>query len=97
MRADHLLHRWRGLLLACAVLTSGCASLPPPPGRGANLRYTPPVATTPVVAEQPRALASSRPSPPEPEEPQRLRIVDASGEPGEVTARLLAEIADLLP
>jgi dTMP kinase len=31
------------------------------------------------------------------EEPQRLRIVDGSGEPGEVTARLLAEIADLLP
>jgi dTMP kinase len=31
------------------------------------------------------------------EEPQRLRIVDASGEPEEVTARLLAEIADLLP
>ena len=31
------------------------------------------------------------------EEPQRLRIVDASGEPGEVTERLLAEIADLLP
>ncbi len=31
------------------------------------------------------------------DEPQRLRIVDASGEPGEVTGRLLAEIADLLP
>jgi dTMP kinase len=31
------------------------------------------------------------------EEPRRLRIVDASGEPAEVTARLLAELADLLP
>ena len=72
MRADRLLHGWRGLLLACAVLTSGCASLPPQPGRGAHLRYTPPVATTPGVSEPPHALASSRPSPPEPEEPQRL-------------------------
>jgi len=31
------------------------------------------------------------------DEPQRVRIVDASGEPTEVTGRLLAEIADLLP
>jgi dTMP kinase len=31
------------------------------------------------------------------DEPERVRIVDASGEPGEVTGRLLAEIADLLP
>ncbi len=31
------------------------------------------------------------------DEPGRLRIVDASGEPADVTARLLAEIADLLP
>ncbi|HEX8699968.1 MAG TPA: DUF2380 domain-containing protein [Myxococcaceae bacterium] len=62
----------RGLLLACAVLSSGCASLPPPPERGAPLRYTPPGATGPVEAEPPHSLASSRPSPPEPEEPQRL-------------------------
>jgi dTMP kinase len=31
------------------------------------------------------------------EEAARVRIVDASGEPGDVTARLLAELADLLP
>jgi len=31
------------------------------------------------------------------EEPQRVRIVDASGEPGEVTQRLLEAIADLMP
>ena len=31
------------------------------------------------------------------EEPQRVRIVDASGEPEEVTQRLLDAIADLLP
>ena len=63
---------WKGLLLACAVLASGCASLPPAPGRGAPLRYTPHGGTEPGVAEPPHALASSRPSLPEPEEPQRL-------------------------
>jgi dTMP kinase len=31
------------------------------------------------------------------EEPERVRIVDASGEPGEVTERLIHAIADLLP
>lgn len=31
------------------------------------------------------------------EEASRVRIVDASGEPGEVTGRLLTELADLLP
>jgi dTMP kinase len=31
------------------------------------------------------------------EEPGRVRIVDASGDPGEVTQRLLDAIADLLP
>jgi dTMP kinase len=31
------------------------------------------------------------------EEPDRLRIVDASGDREDITARLLAEIADLLP
>jgi dTMP kinase len=31
------------------------------------------------------------------EEAARVRIVDASGTPGEVTGRLLAELADLLP
>jgi dTMP kinase len=31
------------------------------------------------------------------EEPDRVRLVDASGSPGEVTERLLGEVADLLP
>ena len=31
------------------------------------------------------------------EEPERVRLIDASGEPGEVTRRLLNAIADLLP
>jgi dTMP kinase len=31
------------------------------------------------------------------EEPRRVRLIDASGTPQQVTARLLAELADLLP
>jgi dTMP kinase len=31
------------------------------------------------------------------EEPERLRLIDASGEPGEVTKRLLDAVQDLLP
>lgn len=31
------------------------------------------------------------------EEPQRVRLIDASGTPGEVTSRLLAALQDLLP
>jgi dTMP kinase len=31
------------------------------------------------------------------EEPERVKLIDASGSPGEVTARLLEAIADLLP
>jgi dTMP kinase len=31
------------------------------------------------------------------EEPERVRLIDASGSPGEVTQRLLAELEDLLP
>lgn len=42
-----------------------------------------------AVEETFRALAA--------EEPDRVRLVDASGEKEEVTARLLAQIADLLP
>ena len=31
------------------------------------------------------------------EEPERVKLVEASGSPTEVTARLLGELADLLP
>jgi len=77
MRADALLSRWRGLLLACALLTTGCASMTPPPGRAMKPRYTPPVAVAPVIAEglsdeRARDLASSSPSLSENAGPQRL-------------------------
>ncbi|HYO58256.1 MAG TPA: DUF2380 domain-containing protein, partial [Archangium sp.] len=66
--------RWAGLLLAMALLSTGCASLTPPSGRGMNPRYTPREAAAPASAEgpsvePPRALAS----PPEPETPERRR------------------------
>ena len=41
------------LLICVAVLTAGCASLPPAPGRGRNLRYAP---------EEPRGLSHHRDS-----------------------------------
>jgi hypothetical protein len=42
-----------GLLLALALLSAGCASLPPPPGRGMNLRYMPRETAGPALAEGP--------------------------------------------
>jgi len=53
------------LLLALALLSTGCASWAPPPGRGMNLRYTPHEAAAPTVAstpapEGPRRLHSRR-------------------------------------
>jgi hypothetical protein len=56
------------LLLACSLLTTGCASMTPPPGRGMNPSATPSVADASVFDESPRVLAS----PPGPERPQRL-------------------------
>ncbi|WP_308809550.1 hypothetical protein [Archangium lansingense] len=55
------------LLLALALLSTGCASLTPPPGRGTHLRYTPHEAAPPAWAQGP-----GEPSAPEPEGPQRL-------------------------
>lgn len=72
-----MLSRWRGLLLACTVLTTGCASMTPPPGKGMNPSDTPPGVAAPGFAkgpgdERPRTLASSPPSWTEGEGPQRL-------------------------
>ncbi|MGZ3460848.1 MAG: DUF2380 domain-containing protein, partial [Archangium sp.] len=85
MRADSSRACWAGLLLAMALLSTGCLSLTPPSGRGMNLRYTPREAAGPVSAEgpsvgPPHALAT----PPEPEAPGRLPPRRASRE--EVTA-----------
>ena len=81
MRADSLRALWAGLLLALALLSTGCVSLRPPPGREMRLRYTaresvPPVSTAGPSVEVPGA----RPSPPEPEAPQRLHRRRASRE-----------------
>ncbi|PTL76350.1 hypothetical protein DAT35_49325, partial [Vitiosangium sp. GDMCC 1.1324] len=77
--------RRTGLLLALALLATGCVPLTPPPGRGMNLRYTPGEAAASAPAEGPgfefpRTVAST----PEPEAPERLYRRRASRE--EVTA-----------
>ncbi|WP_239013933.1 TIGR02269 family lipoprotein [Archangium violaceum] len=71
-------------MLALALLSTGCASTPPP-GRGTSLRYTPREAPGPASAqgpgvESPRILVST----PESETPQRLHRSRAARE--EVTA-----------
>ncbi|WNG45490.1 DUF2380 domain-containing protein [Archangium minus] len=85
MRADSSRARWVGLLLALALLSTGCASLTPPPGRGTSLRYTPREAPGPASVqgpgvESPRILVST----PESETPERLHRRRAARE--EVTA-----------
>ena len=73
MRADPAWTLRAGLLLAMALLSAGCASLTPPPGRGMNLRYMPHEATGPSLAGAPGEESPlTRPSPPEPEAPERL-------------------------
>ena len=64
------------LLVALVLLTSGCASLTPPPGTGRNLGYTPRGAPGSTLEEglgeqPPRAWASSPDSLPEPAEKER--------------------------
>ncbi len=73
------------LLLACSLmLATGCASLTPPPARGMNLGYTPPVAAAPGGGrgpsdERPRSLASPPPSPRSAHE-TRQAVLGAVGE-----------------
>ncbi|WP_233261237.1 hypothetical protein [Vitiosangium sp. GDMCC 1.1324] len=67
--ADSRRALWAGLVLAVALLSTGCASLTPPPGRGMSLRYTPLEVAAPASAEEPsveppRALASPPPAQP---------------------------------
>jgi hypothetical protein len=68
MRADSLQTRQASLLLALALLSTGCVSLTPPPERGMSLRYTPREPVPPVSAAGPSIEApGALPSPPEPE------------------------------
>ena len=81
MRADTPRALWAGILLALALLSTGCMSLTPPPGQGMNLRYTPREAAAPVSAEwpgveAPRALAATTES----DAPERLHRRRASRE-----------------
>ncbi|MGZ3458305.1 MAG: DUF2380 domain-containing protein [Archangium sp.] len=79
MLADLPRARWTGLLLALALLSTGCTSLTPPPGMRTGLRYTPGEATGPASAQGPgvesrRLLVST----PESEAPERLHRRRAS-------------------
>jgi hypothetical protein len=79
MRADSHRAPWAGVLLALALLSTGCASLTPPPGQGTSLRYAPREATGPASTqgfgvESPRLLVST----PESEGPERLHWRRAS-------------------
>ncbi|MCY1075409.1 hypothetical protein [Archangium lansingense] len=56
--------RWAVLLLAMALLSTGCASMTPPPGQGTRLRYSPREAETPHCMASPSSLV------PKPEMPQ---------------------------
>jgi len=76
MRADSPRARSAGLLLALALLCTGCVALTPA-GQGTGLRYTPPEAAPPLPPDRPHleppaALTTPPPSPPGPEAPQRL-------------------------
>ncbi|MCY1081610.1 DUF2380 domain-containing protein [Archangium lansingense] len=81
MRADLPRARWSGLLLAMALLSTGCVSLTPPPNRGLSLHYTPREPVPPVSAAGPSVEApDALPTPPEPETPQRRHRRRASRE-----------------
>ncbi|MFE8601617.1 DUF2380 domain-containing protein [Archangium violaceum] len=77
MRADSSGVRGAGLLVALALLSNACVALPPPPGQGRSVRYSPRGTTGPALAgavdeEPPRVLAAQPPLLSGPEAPQRL-------------------------
>ncbi|CAM4541123.1 DUF2380 domain-containing protein [Myxococcus xanthus] len=79
MRADSLRAIWVGLLLVLALLSTGCLSLTPPPGRGMNLRHAPHEAAAPTSVEGPSVEAPGvLASMPESETPERLHRRQAS-------------------
>ncbi|HEX8538012.1 MAG TPA: DUF2380 domain-containing protein, partial [Cystobacter sp.] len=76
MRDDSSRVTWAGLLLALALLSTGCVSLRPPPGREMSLLYTAGEPVPPPSVEAPGALLS----PSAPEAPRRLYRRPASRE-----------------
>ncbi len=87
-----------------SLLSTGCASLPPPPGRGMLLRYTPRGAAVPAREEEPseehpRLLASSQPSEPEPSRQSALAaqfaFIGAVGDVSGSTRRISGELSRL--
>ncbi|WNG39719.1 DUF2380 domain-containing protein [Archangium violaceum] len=82
LRADSSKALCAGLLLAMALLSAGCASLTPPPGRGMSLHYTPHEAAGPAWEDgpsekSPLAHASPPSSPPKPDGAVRQRALAA--------------------
>ncbi|MFL5359164.1 DUF2380 domain-containing protein [Archangium sp.] len=77
LRADSHRAPWTGPLLALALLSTGCASLTPPPGEGTSPRYAPREAPEPSSlqgqdGDAPRAPGSTPPSPSVSTAPERL-------------------------
>ncbi len=104
MRADSPRLPWAGLLLAMSLLSTGCASLTPPPSRGMHLRYSPREASAPSWAEGtsqelPRALTSSPPrrQSPHGRAPSRpiLAFLGAVGDVSSSTRRISGELSRL--
>ncbi|MFY0580794.1 DUF2380 domain-containing protein [Cystobacter fuscus] len=81
MCADSSRATWEGLLLALALLFTGCVSLTPPLDRGMSLRYTPLEPVPPVSAAGPSVEApNALPAPSALKTPQRPHRPRASRE-----------------
>ncbi|PTL77514.1 DUF2380 domain-containing protein [Vitiosangium sp. GDMCC 1.1324] len=83
MRADSPRALWTGPLLALALLSTGCASLTPPPAERTSLRYAPRETAGPTSVQgqdgaSPRAPGSTLPSPSVSTAPERLHRRRAS-------------------
>jgi hypothetical protein len=84
--------QWSGLLLAMALLSTGCVSLTPPPDRGMSLRYTPREPVSPVTAAGPaRAERDARQSALAAQLAFRSALLDVAGS----TRRISGELSRL--
>jgi hypothetical protein len=100
MRADSSRATWAGLLLALALLSTGCVSLTPPPGQRMNLRYTArgaaasaegPSGTSVTAAGPDSAEKTARPDALAAQLAFRGAVLDVSGS----TRRISAELSQL--